>query len=157
MKLEELPEYLQDTIATIKSKWSFEKGNFNRFDLIVFKEKHGNRYFRLASKEDLSGAALTILKERLKNIYIYKSKGPVELDFTIDDVENMPPSLKESAMSKLKDYNRRISEAEKDNEDYYLSQYAIENNDGEIAWYVLMCRVDYEYEGYSLQKFESYE
>jgi hypothetical protein len=153
MKLEDLSKELQGRIVVIHN--NFERRTTRELrDIIVFKEKHGDRYFRFDTLAAVQATALSVLKDRVDVGYIYKPNPVDPIGFTEEDIKNYPDALKVEAYTKFRNYVRQKEWFDIVNEDYNLSKYALFNNDGKVAWNVIRNRQDYEYESYYLENFE---
>lgn len=152
MKLEDLTKDLQSRVEVIHK--NFERLTSRELrDIIIFKEKHGDRYFRFNSFEAVQETALSILKDRM-DLYIYEPDPVDPIDFTEEDIKNYPESLKKEAYTKFRNYVRGKEWFDTINDDYLLGKYALANKDGKVAWNVIRNRQDHEYENYHLENFE---
>ncbi len=120
--------------------------------ILVFKEKHGNRYFLAEIKEQVYDACLKILKER--EWMIVEPEEP-ELE---DEYQNMvfePGSVFEKAQIDIikRNQNKTLTYNEMMKQ-YKLARFAIEESNGRIAWRVLSDRCDYEYEYFEFEQLE---
>jgi hypothetical protein len=126
--------------------------------LLVFHEKHGERYFYVPDDHTLFTAALKVLNERHAEDYWYfKPDKPKAPDFTKEQVEAMPESLQSGAMKRLLEYSNELREWENDSENYNNVVKAVETKDGRLAWQCLRDYSEGEYQRVSLERLESPE
>jgi hypothetical protein len=73
--------------------------------LLVFKEKHGERYFYIPDDKTLFAAALKVLTQRHGDGYwFYAPEKPLALDFTAEQVAALPENLRVPAELTLRKY-----------------------------------------------------
>jgi hypothetical protein len=126
--------------------------------LLVFKEKHGERYFNIPDDTALFAACLKVVSERLKEECWYlepDGEVPKTPDFTREQIASMPESMRADAEKKLAAYIREMQEFNEEIADFAKIKEAVESRDGRAAWQIVCDRGRYEYEGYSLERFES--
>lgn len=125
--------------------------------LLVFKEKHGERYFHVADDDAVYRVALHVLIGRQKEGYWYgaPTRVPKPPDVTAEGVEQLPESLRGPARRMLLTYKKELAEFTARTEEYARIQGAITDRNGKDAWDILMARGDYEYEGFSLEHYET--
>jgi len=127
--------------------------------LLVFKEKHGERYFHVPDDAALFKAALKVLSERFEEgCWYYKPEDkPEPPDVTEAQIETLPKSLQAAAMQKRREYNNKLRDYQFELEIFELIEKAIEKKDGRAAWRILKDRAEGEYEGCDLERYESVE
>ena len=129
--------------------------------VLVFKEKHGDRYFNIPDDKTLFRVSLKILTERFEAGYWYYKPGdedkPKAPDFTKEQVAAMPDSLREGATKKLVSYQGELRRWERDSEDFNNVKKAVETKDGRLAWQCLLDYSDGEYQRCSLEQLEDPE
>ena len=126
--------------------------------LLVFKEKHGERYFNVPNDDALFAACLKVVTERLKDGYWYNEPDgvvPQAPDFTKDQVASMPESMRSDAYKKLRAYDQALSSFNEEIADHAKIKKAVDEKNGRLAWGIIRDRGRYEYEGYDLERFES--
>jgi hypothetical protein len=96
--------------------------------ILVFREKHGNRYFICNTKEDYCRAAIKIIKERLDEGWYWDEE---------DDDDNQA-AAEYAGVKRRKRYVRK---------DETTARQIVESNDLVRAYMFLEERSDYEYEG----------
>lgn len=118
-------------------------------NILILKEHHGNRYLDVSTPEKLRAVALSIIKKRFggKNLESMVPSEPEKPDFDIDQV---PTSLKEGALLKLADYNRRYAACQNVMNHIAKIKLCLATNDGNLAWQILCLRKHYEDEGFSV-------
>jgi len=128
--------------------------------ILVFMEKHGNRYFLAETKEQVYDACLKILKERAWMFVEPEEPDLISLptepiDFGDDVVNELKAALidivqksKRVNEQKLRDYKERLHE-------YKLVQAALKEESGDLAWAVISERHDCEYEDYEFEYLEN--
>ena len=124
--------------------------------LLIFNEKHGNRYFEIANDEALFKAALKIVTERLKAGYWYEKPRacPKALDYTLAEIVSMPKSLQPQAEKALRVYEGELAAHNDEVEEYTKIERAVAEKNGRIAYEILRSREDAEYEGFELKRLE---
>ncbi len=125
--------------------------------VLVLQEKHGDRYFYVASDKALFTTALAIVKERNSHGQWYPQppgQAPAVPDVRAEDIPKLPKSLQEAAKKKLREYTNEKRLYDEEIADYQEIQKAIATDDGKLAWEILHKRRDYEYEGILLEIFE---
>lgn len=129
--------------------------------LIVFREKHGKRYFAAFDEPMLHKVALKMLKERFHEGYI-DDPGPLEkyhgcekpYEPTGAEIEALPEQLQAAAKATRRRYRERRATWQDEHERYVQALKALRDNDGTVAFEVLQERQDYEYEGYTFEYLE---
>jgi hypothetical protein len=127
--------------------------------LLVFEEKHGNRYFYIPDDKTLAAAALKVLTERYEEGYWYYEPGekPKAPDFTKEQITTLPESMRPAAEKKLREYEAACRQYATEVEDYERIVKAVKTKDGKLAWKALYDRQDGEYERVKLERLESIE
>jgi hypothetical protein len=128
-----------------------------KHNVLVVREKHGDRYFYIQDTTDLHNAALRLVTERLNDGWYGLEDGPKELDYTEADLPKMPLSVRANAAIALKrhaaacdTYLRAVGEHGK-------IVKAVGDRDGAAAWGILESRKYNEYEVLNLESFEPRE
>lgn len=126
--------------------------------VLIFKEKHGKRYFHVPDDKALFAAALHVLAERKEDGYWYPSPPfgdtPEEPDVKPEDIEKLPKSLQATAKKKLDAYRAAMVEIQDDVLEHAAIEKALADKDGRAAWECLRNRRDAEYEGFDLERYE---
>jgi len=124
--------------------------------VLVFKEKHGDRYFHVPDDAALFAAALSVLTERKKEGYWYykPEKKPEPPDVTEEQVATLPKSVQVNATVKIRAYKDALRRYEEEVEDFEEIERAVREKDGRAAWQILSDHGDGEYEGYDLERYE---
>ena len=127
--------------------------------VLIFKEKHGSRYFSVTNDKELFAVALKVLTERFKDGYWYYAPGftHTKPDFTEEQIKAMPLSLREEAWKKFNAYKTAVRQYELERSDYDAIVKAVNTKDGKAAWDCLRNHNDGQYEGYEIEGFESLE
>jgi len=127
--------------------------------VLVFNEKHGERYFHVPNDETLFAVALHVLTERNAEGYWYYKPEPKEKpeapDVTEEQIATLPKSLQPAAAQKLREYKRALRDYQDSVEDYESIEKALRDKDGRVAWECIRDRGDHE--GYSLERYEKIE
>ncbi len=126
--------------------------------LLVFREKHGNRYFLVPTIKELYAAALKVITERFEEEWFYEPD-PIEItpsdDLTKADLERIAKySYGEEFVKAYKSYTEQKAEYDRDLAEYRRLEQAVKDEDGRMAWAILQERKDWEYENYSLESLE---
>jgi len=99
--------------------------------LMIFKEKHADRYFAVKDDNDRNKVALKILKERYNEGYYYptveelddrkeerletvKKRYEKEIALTEEEVSNLPDSIKEEIVENREKFNKFVSSVEQE-------------------------------------------
>lgn len=114
--------------------------------ILVFKEKHGDKYYYANTYEQLKKVSLEVLAERLSYWYITKWGIPTELDYSFEDIDKLPETFRHDAKLKLKENKKRIKEATDNNRIYEAAVRAVDEQNGDLAWTIIQNRTEYEYE-----------
>ena len=124
--------------------------------VVVFREKHGERYFHCVDDESLFRIALKVLTERFKDGYWYAEPGdePKLLDFTAEQIEAMPVSLRDDARAKLREHEHAISRYRRDLKTFEAIKKAVEGKDARAAWDAIRDRRNAEYESFTIEHLE---
>jgi hypothetical protein len=121
--------------------------------ILVFMEKHGNRYFLAETKEQVYDACLKILKERA---WMFVEPKEPELEDEHQDMVFEPGSIFEKTQVDIikRNQNKILAYNETMNQ-YKLARFAVDQNNGRIAWRVINDRYDHEYERYDFEHLEN--
>jgi hypothetical protein len=126
--------------------------------LLICKEKHGERYYYLPTEAHLHAVALDIVKERFVQHWYGTSEESFQSD---EDLEGLKvqvnsisdPDLRRGAAAELKRKQQAAAYAREGLDDYVTAKKAVETNDGELAWELLNSRASAEYEYVRLESF----
>lgn len=125
--------------------------------ILVAREKHGNRYFDASTPELLAKSAFKLLKERWEDEYWYYLDDPPDGKDILSEeqIVALPTEGLQSAESKKRtDYLRELRNWQSDEREYLAIQDCVENNCFNKAWKLLNGRSDYEYESVELETLE---
>lgn len=133
-------------------------------EILVDHGKHGDDYYDASTPEAKKAAALRIIEDRLGNNYIFDPSGPhfdaakekyesaqaewllIKAKFNHDSVAHAAvKKAYDSALSNWVYYRDSLA-------DFKRAKKAVEEQDGNLAWQILMDRMDYEYEYVSIEK-----
>ena len=128
--------------------------------LVVFKEKHGDNYYLLASAEAELKMYLDVLTSRFKENWYswmkdYKPYGKAPL-YTKDDISKMPDIMvdeKKKLLLELIKWEKAEKEASLIRREYASMEKAVETKDGKLAHELISNNSDGEYEGYEYVSF----
>lgn len=125
--------------------------------LLVFKEKHGERYFYIPDDAALFGACLKVVTERLEQDWYPEPDGvvPKAPDFTREQIATLPESMRAEATAKLRAYDRDVEAFNEELADFAKIKKAVDEKNGRLAWGIIRDRARAEYEGYDLERFET--
>ena len=122
--------------------------------IAVFTEKHGNRYMKASTDEELQESCLKVLRERMADGYwYYDPDEPTKPVCSREDAEKLPDPFRETALEAWKIYDRKFRQYKKDEEWLKAARDEIENSKGWAAK-LLGRRRDCEYEGFEIVKVE---
>ncbi len=127
--------------------------------VLVFREKHGSRYFHIPNAKALYAAALQVLTMRYREECWYLKPEPSDKPKTPDvpaaEIEKLPVSLQSAARTLWQEYNERLRSYLEDERDYKAITKAVREKDGKAAWDILNARKNAEYEGFFLESYEN--
>lgn len=126
--------------------------------ILIFKEKHSNRYFDASTVEAHSAACLKILKERLEEGYWYDPGDPPDKEDILSEeqISSLPTEiLKRAESERRKRYLRELANYEEEVKFVEDAKDAIANNKGRLAYKLLMWRRDGEYERFYEEELET--
>lgn len=128
--------------------------------ILVFKEKYGNRYFIAETKEHVYAACLKLLKER--EWMFEEPEAPNLIDIPDEPVlfdNSVNEQLREEVMlviDRAKKTNRKILDNYKEaKEEYGMVKTALSEDNGEMAWRIMSDRRDCEYEYFEFAYLEN--
>jgi hypothetical protein len=129
--------------------------------LLIFKEKHGDRYFHVPNDKTLFRVALYVLTERYKQGYWYPKPSdqdkPTPPDINEAGIAKLPQSLQGTAKKNLQEYKRALAEYTDLVSEYEGIKKTVDTENGRAAWILLRNRRDAEYEGFDLETYEEVE
>jgi len=131
--------------------------------ILVFKEKHGERYFSAATHEQIGRACLKILKERLKEgWYGTDEKGipPLELELAQyeEDLKGVKHDLCQKDVQNRIDNVKHEIEWKKMRIKFFIqTKEVVKRKDWRQAWWLIWNRRDGEYEGAEIIHLEAGE
>lgn len=125
--------------------------------ILIAEEKHGTRVFDATTEEALYASALVLLKERATGRYSWyiEPDEPEKPDLPEDVVAALPAGkTKLKAEYDWEEYRRNMEIYALEMGIWSDTQYAINNNNGKLAWQILRSRSDHEYEYVHLEELE---
>ena len=125
---------------------------------LVFEEEHGSRRYHIPDDATLFKASLKVLTERNEEGYWYpepEGEAPTPPDVKEADIPNLPKSLQDAARKQIRTYLESKRDYDKERVEYDAIQKAIESEDGRAAWDILYDRRDAEYEGVTLEHYDT--
>lgn len=111
--------------------------------LLIFKEKHEDRYFLINDPADLHNACMKVLKERLKEDYYYSD------DEVLDNGRLRQRTEKDIELANQTDMFRKPVLSMKT-----LAQMIVDGRSKVHPYHFLRLHADYEYEGMEIEHFE---
>ena len=78
--------------------------------IIVFKEKHYDQHYYINTYEQLKRVSLKVLKDRMNRGYIFLWEVPEELEYTLEQIANLPSNL---SLDAERQYNARRCKSNK--------------------------------------------
>ena len=126
--------------------------------IIIFTEKHSNRYFYASTPEDLCKIAIKIFKERVEEDYWYKfeTETPTEPEITEEDANSLRSSLKNIVLQEWRNYRHALRYYEETVKDKKLYDAALKDESGTIVLKFLKSRRNCEYEGFEMVEPEKF-
>ena len=123
--------------------------------ILIFKEKHGDRYFDVSTESRLFGACLSVLKERFDEGWWYEppeGNEPEPPTLSLEEIGKLKEGrIKQEALEEHKSYNRDLVYFEEAARLYKNIKQAIDNKDGALAYQCLLARSNGEYERMELE------
>jgi hypothetical protein len=120
--------------------------------IVIFKEKHGDRYFIANNQEELGKICLQVLTERFDDGYWYYKPEPLgEDDKIIDIPEDLPEDVKGDIERRNGAMRNKIRSHKYAVHDYKLIEKAYQDRDPKAAYHVLQNRSAYEYEEMAIE------
>lgn len=128
--------------------------------IIVFNEKHGNRYYIANNPDEFGRVFLTVLEERFHQKYWYnwmkgyKDTSLVIPKFTEEDINSLPESVQEMTESmrrELSFYKKGLREQKETRENYLNIEKAIVTRDTYLAYQMIREVSSGEYEGFEIE------
>jgi hypothetical protein len=135
------------------------KGHLDKNSIVIFKEKHSDRYFAIPDIDTFCKVALKIVTERFKEGWYGD-----ESDYSIDEpglsreqVEALPEGkIKHDAMKRIADYEAELKGKARYLVDYKTSKRVVKEKDAPGALMFLLQRgKSGEYESWDIQGLES--
>ena len=142
--------------------------NYYNFDvttgpsrLMVFHQKHGDRYFLISVDDDINKSSFKILKENfesglyswMKNYNYSSHKKP---EYSIEEINNLPDSMesvKKELLTKYKHWNKEQKECEVYRKCYEDIVLAIDKQDYAKSYDIINQLKDGEYNSFSFEDF----
>lgn len=133
------------------NKLPFQKHPFHGPQLLICKEKHGNRFFYIPTEAHLHAIALKIVRQRFDEGWYGTNKEEFETNEDLDALKAQVnaisnPDLRRGATAELKRKQERVAHSKESLEQYLTAKEALDKNYGELAWELLSSRAEYEYE-----------
>lgn len=124
--------------------------------VLVCEEKHGTRYLKAGTKEELLASCLKMLIERYNERWYYKPEAPSKKpSVPLEQAQALPDgALKNMALREHDDYKRAQMYYEDDVAQFAVLEEAIKTKNGYLAYQALHHRRDYEYEGFEVHSLE---
>jgi hypothetical protein len=135
------------------------KGHLDKNSIVIFKEKHSNRYFHIPDIDTFCKVALKIVSERFKESW-YGDESDYQIDepgLSREQVEALPEGkIRHDAMKRIADYEAEMKGKARYIIEYKTSKRVVKDKDGAGALMFLLNRgKDGEYEGWDIQGLES--
>jgi hypothetical protein len=90
--------------------------------------------------------------------FLVKPEYPESPELSQEDIDRLPNGrIKKEALEDLEFYKNSRKEYEQDLKEYNTAKEALKNNDGEIAYFIIMRRGEYEYEKIQIERLNWYE
>ena len=127
--------------------------------ILVFKEKHCERYFLVPTVEALHKAALMVVLERNEEGYWYNfdEEAPIKPKMEKDDAERFGESVANTVKREWEQYNYDLRSYNKSLRLKAMLSKILSEKDGQAALNFLQDMSDNEYEGFEIIEGESYE
>ncbi len=132
----------------------------NKRYILVFNEKHADRYFVVLNQQELESACWKILSERFhEGCWYYapeESDKPKAPDYTMEQAKQLKGEAQKAAIREVVSYNSKLRTWDREQNQYIRIKNAVESKDTKAAYELLKERGDYEYEGLSLEQSEDF-
>lgn len=136
-------------------------GYFDAYKVVVFHEKHGNRFFSVRKPDDYARIAIKIVKERYERKWYPQINDPIlqpeKPKITVEQALDMDAEIRVTVEQLWKEYAQRKRNALEQEEDVALLKTALHEGHGLpppsaaiAAVHLLALRRRYEYEGYDV-------
>jgi hypothetical protein len=125
--------------------------------ILVFKEKHGDRYFDASTSEKELDVYLKVAKERIKDSYWYDTDClvPNEPEISKEQIAKMKDSgLKTAAIQEWRIYETNLSYVKECEQTEKLIKL-VKKGDKQAAKTLIQNRRDGEYEGFEIEETEN--
>lgn len=124
--------------------------------IIIFREKHGNRYFDSSTNELRNAACLVVLQERFFDFWYEPNDEPSSGNILSEEqIAQLPTELLRNQEAIVRrDYLGDLRRQKEEIKFYERAKLAIETKDGKAAYQLLLERVDAEYEDFDVKKLE---
>jgi hypothetical protein len=138
-----------------------KEGYFDSFRIVVFHEKHGDRYFKVSCPNDFGLIAIKIVKERYQQNWYPQISDPIlrptKPKLTVEQAVDMDEQIQDTVARLWQEYARQKASALDIEEDVALLKDALHEDNGIhppsaaiAAVRLLAKRRGYEYEGYDV-------
>lgn len=126
--------------------------------IIIFKEKHGDRYFDASTPEKLNAACFKILKERFENgEYEWLSEEePEAINILTDEqIEALPTErLKNDELRRKKNYEQEYKWRKQEKDMFKEIASCVKSESKQYAYNLLYERKGGEYENFEIETLE---
>jgi hypothetical protein len=135
------------------------KGHVDKNSIVIFKEKHEDRYFAIPDIDTFCKVALKIVTERFKDCW-YGDESDYDIDepgMSREQVEAMPAGkIKEDALKRVVDYEAALKGKAKYIIEYKTAKRVVKEKDAPGALMFLLNRgKSGEYEDWDIRGLES--
>ena len=121
--------------------------------ILIFKEKHGTRYMKASTPEEIQESCLKILRERLKFGYYDLPECPEPPKISLEDGRNLPEMYKNSVEQEWKTYERNLKYYDRCAKCLEAAQKEVTSPMG-LAKAILSGRIDHQYEWFEIRELE---
>jgi hypothetical protein len=161
--LQDIPRFIAVDFVIYRGDWPrpgmiinyVKNGWFNSIRVVVFKEKHGERYFLIRNQEDFAAAALTLIKDRHDQGWFRYLEGkperPIPPKTSLEDAEagKFDPQICKEVKELWRQYANALKQNEIEDEERVLIAKALKG-DAVAAVRYICSRQKYEYEGFEV-------
>jgi len=139
-------------VEGINRFYSWKKGN----QIMIFHEKHVDRYFKVFAEEDVGRACLVEVKNREEECPFRDLLDEPDKPEVVDPkkIAKLPESFRKQAEEKLASYKKERQRYEDDLRIAELSEKAVKDGDVLAAMEVIRVCQDHEYCGYEFRDLE---
>lgn len=121
--------------------------------ILVFTEKHGNRYMKASTQEELQESCLKVLRDRMDDGWYYEPEEPYQPTVSKEDAEKLPDPFRGMALENLVKYAKDRKFYEREKKWFETAKAEVKDPKG-LAAKLLGWRAQAKYEGFEIVEVE---